>query len=180
MLKKQAFLLYCLVACAALSAACVKHNQGETGPGSPSSVVESMLARAVKESRSDLGMLARARGGGETPPKLPPADASLSRELTMSWVGPADTAVRELCRQTDYTFEENGRRRVQYPSVTFSVVNRAAYYILEDLAWQVRPQFVLQVDTTRRTITLSGAGGTGADPFADTAAKPAKKKRGGK
>jgi hypothetical protein len=176
-------LLFCLCA-SLLTAACKRAPGEESSLDAASSVVESMLTRAVADSRADLGTLARVRGGGESPPKLPPADAALSREFTMTWTGPADTAVKEVCRLVDYRFEENGRKRVQYPSVVVTVTNRAAYYVLEDLSWQVRPHYVLSVDTARRVVTLSGAGGTGADPVPESSApakqETKKKKKGSK
>jgi hypothetical protein len=172
------YIVIIMITASCLFAGCAKRDTADVGAGEAGSVVEQMLAGAVRESRLDLAALARARAGTEAPPKLPAPDAAMCRKITMSWVGPADTALKELARLTDYRVEENGRRRIRFPSVVVSVVDKAAYSVLEDLALQVRPQFILSLDTARRVITLSGAGGSGADPIPDAPKKTPRKTRG--
>jgi hypothetical protein len=181
MMKKQIIIL---AMTATISSGCVAKNSSEQQQADITSLVGQTLLRAVEESRADLSMLARARGGPSgnyaasgpkgTRPVFPLPDAALSREISMSWIGPANTALRELCRQIDYRFEENGRRHVQYPSVVVSAVDKAAYNILESLSWQVLPTYVLSIDTTRRVVTLSGTDAGDAVPPQET---PNKKRR---
>jgi hypothetical protein len=144
-----------------------------------SAVVAQTLHRASEDTQKALSMLARTRGSAEKA-VLPSPDAALMREVSISWTGPADTALRELALKAGYSFVENGKRRAEAPPVTVNASSKSIYSLFEDIAWQVQPLCVLQINTQARTISLSGSGSLAPPSLGDKARAALKKKTGGK
>ncbi len=120
--------------------------------------VQSVLGQAAEESHANLAMLARLRGKGITP-VLPPPDPALGSKLTVSWTGPADEILKEICLQVGYKYREVGRKRAQTTPVVVKAFDVPAYDIIEDVAWQVQPHLAVRVNTVDKSISLSGTGG---------------------
>ena len=118
------------------------------------------LGDAAQIAHGELAMLAKLRGQG-LQPLLPPADPSLSQPVSISWTGPAEGAVKEICLQLGYRYQEAGKPSAQILTVVVRGLNRPAHVLLEDIAWQVQPQAVLRVDPIGRVITLARTVSTG-------------------
>ena len=71
-------------------------------------------------------MLAKLRGQG-LQPLLPPADPSLSQPVSISWTGPAEGAVKEICLQLGYRYQEAGKPSAQILTVVVRGLNRPAH-----------------------------------------------------
>jgi hypothetical protein len=99
-------------------------------------------------------MLAKLRGEG-LQPLLPPPDPALAQRVDISWSGPADGALKQICLQVGYRFRALGTPSAQALVVIVRGTDRAAYSLIEDIAWQVQPQAVVQVDPIGRIITLA-------------------------
>lgn len=149
MFRKSVLLLCC---CLSL-AACAK-KAGSPAASSPADFVAVTLGEAAEQAHGELAMLAKLRGQG-LQPLLPPPDPSLEKLISVSWTGPADGALKEICLQTGYRYQEMGAPSAQAPVVVVHGLNRPAYSILEDVAWQIQPQAVLRVDPIGRVITLA-------------------------
>jgi hypothetical protein len=100
-------------------------------------------------------MLAKLRGQGLQPLLLAP-DPALDKPVSISWSGPASGALKEICLKTGFRYQEKGKPSAQRLTVVVNGLNRPAYDIIEDIAWQVQPQAVVQVDSIGRVITLAG------------------------
>ena len=111
------------------------------------------LGQAAEEAHSDLAMLARLRGQG-LQPLLPPPDASLAEKTSISWTGPAEGALKQICLNIGYKYRETGTPSAQELSVVVHGLDKTAQELLEDIAWQIQPQAVLRVDPLNRQITL--------------------------
>ena len=154
-MKKVCLLLMCCLA----ATACAKKT--ETPATSPADFVAVTLGDAAETAHSELAMLAKLRGQG-LQPLLPPSDPSLSQPVSIAWTGPAGGALKEICLQLGYRYQEVGKPSAQTLTVVVRGLNRPAHALLEDIAWQVQPQAVLRVDPIGRVITLartSKAGG---------------------
>jgi len=116
------------------------------------------LGNAAEEAHSELAMLARLRGQG-LQPLLPPQDPDLDRAVSVSWTGPADGALKEICLQLGYRYREVGSPSAQALNVVIRGLNRPAHELLEDIAWQIQPQAVVRVDAINRVITLAKTSG---------------------
>jgi hypothetical protein len=137
--------------CCCLAAACAK----QTPPAShPSDFVAVTLGQAAEQAHGELAMLAKLRGQGLVP-LLPAPDPSLDKPVSVSWTGPADGALREICLQTGYRYQEVGKPSAQALVVVVHGLSRPAHVLLEDIAWQIQPQAVLRVDPIGRVITLA-------------------------
>jgi len=150
-------LLLCLCCC--LACACAKR----TAPppvSAPADFVAVTLGEAAEQAHSELAMLAKLRGQGVTP-LLPAPDPSLERPVSVSWTGPADGALKEICLQIGYRYQEMGAPSAQALVVVVHGLNHSAYRLLEDVAWQIQPQAVLRVDPVGRVITLARTTATG-------------------
>ena len=112
------------------------------------------LGLAAEEAHSDLAMLARLRGQG-LQPLLPPPDASLAEKTSISWTGPAEGALKQICLNIGYKYRETGTPSAQELSVVVHGLDKTAQELLEDIAWQIQPQAVLRVDPLNRQITLA-------------------------
>ena len=145
-MKKSILLLLCCCL-----AACAK----QPPPVSPSAdFVAVTLGEAAEQAHGELAMLARLRGQG-LQPLLPPPDPSLEILVSVSWAGPAAGALKEICLQTGYRYQELGSPSAQALVVVVHGMNRRAYQALEDIAWQIQPQAVVRVDPIGRVITLA-------------------------
>ena len=69
--------------------------------------------------------------------------------------GPAAGALKEICLQLGYRYEEMGSPSTQSLNVVVRGLNRPAHVLLEDIAWQLQPQATLRVDPISRVITLA-------------------------
>ena len=112
------------------------------------------LGDAAQTAHGELAMLAKLRGQG-LQPLLPPADPSLSLPVSISWTGPAEGALKEICLQLGYRFQETGKPSAQTLTVVVRGLNRPAHLLLEDIAWQEQPQAILRVDPIGRVVTLA-------------------------
>lgn len=99
-------------------------------------------------------MLAKLRGQGMQP-LLPPPDPALGQPVSISWTGPAEGALKEICLKVGYRYRELGTPSAQPLVVVVQGSDRPAYTLIEDIAWQVQPQAVVQVDPIQRIITLA-------------------------
>lgn len=120
----------------------------------PADFVAITLGQAAEEAHSDLAMLARLRGQG-LQPLLPPPDASLAEKTSISWTGPAEGALKQICLNIGYKYRETGTPSAQELSVVVHGLDKTAQELLEDIAWQIQPQAVLRVDPLNRQITLA-------------------------
>lgn len=147
-----------LMCCLSLAACSQKAN-----PPAPDTVdfVAATLGQAAEQAHGELALVAKLRGQG-LQPLLPPPDPSLSLPVTIAWTGPADGALKEICLQLGYRYREMGTPSAQVVTVVVRGLNRPAYDLLEDIAWQVQPQAVLRVDPVNRVLTLARTMGTEA------------------
>lgn len=150
MLQKSVLLL-----CSCLVVACAPKAPVPTT--SPADFVTITLGAAAEKAHSELAMLARLRGQG-LQPLLPPPDPSLGQLVSISWTGPADGALKEICLKVGYRYQEMGTPSAQALVVVIQGHDRAAYTLLEDIAWQVQPQAVVRIDPIGRVITLARTG----------------------
>ena len=147
-MKKVCLLLMCCLA----ATACAKKT--EPPATSPADFVAVTLGDAAETAHSELAMLAKLRGQG-LQPLLPPSDPSLSQPVSIAWTGPAGGALKEICLQLGYRYQEMGAPSAQSLVVVVRGINRPAHVLLEDIAWQVQPQAVVRVDPISRVITLA-------------------------
>lgn len=141
-----------LLSCCCLSlAACAKQIPPVSAPAD---FVAVTLADAAEQAHGELAMLAKLRGQGLTP-LLPPPDPSLEKLVSVFWTGEASGALKEICLQTGYRYQEKGAPSAQDLVVVVHGLNRRAYDVLEDIAWQIQPQAVVRVDPVSRVITLA-------------------------
>ena len=147
-MKKVCLLLMCCLA----ATGCAKKT--ETPATSPADFVAVTLGDAAETAHSELAMLAKLRGQG-LQPLLPPSDPSLSQPVSIAWTGPAGGALKEICLQLGYRYQEMGAPSAQSLVVVVRGMNRPAHVLLEDIAWQVQPQAVVRVDPISRVITLA-------------------------
>ena len=155
MLRRCAFIICCFVL-----AGCAGKKPTQD-PTNPADFVTVTLGDAAQIAHGELAMLAKLRGQG-LQPLLPPADPALGQPVSISWTGPADGALKEICLSVGYRFQEVGSPSAQALMVVVRGLNRPAHVLLEDIAWQVQPQAVVRVDPIGRVITLartSKAGG---------------------
>ena len=148
MLRRCAFILCCFAL-----AGCAGKKPAQD-PTSPADFVAVTLGDAAQTAHGELAMLAKLRGQG-LQPLLPPADPSLSQPVSVSWTGPAEGALKEICLQLGYRYQEMGAPSAQSLVVVVRGMNRPAHVLLEDIAWQVQPQAVVRVDPISRVITLA-------------------------
>lgn len=134
-----------------LTGGCAHKAQQQSAPAD---FVAITLGQAAEEAHSDLAMLARLRGQG-LQPLLPPPDASLAEKTSISWTGPAEGALKQICLKIGYKYRETGTPSVQELSVIVHGLDKTAQELLEDIAWQIQPQAVLRVDPLNRQITLA-------------------------
>ncbi|MDR2820403.1 MAG: DotD/TraH family lipoprotein [Desulfovibrio sp.] len=134
-----------------LCAACAKKTNVLTNPDD---FVAVTLGNAAEQAHGELAMLAKLRGQG-LQPLLPPPDPSLTKAVSVSWTGPADGALKEICLQTGYRYQIMGTPSAQALVVVVHGLNRPAYDLIEDIAWQIQPQAVVRVDPIGRVITLA-------------------------
>ena len=142
-----------LVCCCLALAACAKKAASPV-TGSPADFVAVTLGDAAEQAHSELAMLAKLRGEGMQP-LLPPPDPSLNKPVSVAWTGPAAGALKEICLQLGYRYEEMGSPSTQPLTVVVRGLNRPAHVLLEDIAWQIQPQAALRVDPISRVITLA-------------------------
>jgi len=146
-MKRLLILLCCCLACA-----CTKKAQPPVSQ--PSDFVAVTLGDAAEQAHGELAMLAKLRGQG-LQPLLPSPDPSLEKLVSVSWTGPAAGALKEICLQIGYRYQEMGAPSAQAQVVVVHGLNRRSYDLLEDIAWQIQPQAVLRVDPIGRVITLA-------------------------
>ncbi len=140
-----------ILSCLALSACAQK-----AAPPVPPSVdfVSATLGQAAEQAHGELAMLARLRGQG-LQPLLPPADPSLAQPVSINWTGEVSGALKAICLHIGYRYRETGAPSAQAMPIVVHGLNRPAYELLEDIAWQIQPQAVLRVDAVNRVLTLA-------------------------
>ena len=142
-----------LLCCCLFATACAKPVK--TPPSSsPADFVAVTLGDAAEQAHSELAMLAKLRGQGMQP-LLSPPDPSLEKPVTIVWTGPANGALKEICLQLGYRYQEVGSPSAQSLVVVVRGMNRPAHVLLEDISWQIQPQAVVRVDPISRIITLA-------------------------
>ena len=156
-MKKVCLLLMCCLA----ATACAKKT--EAPATSPADFVAVTLGDAAETAHSELAMLAKLRGQG-LKPLLPPSDPSLSQPVSIAWTGPAGGALKEICLQLGYRYQEMGAPSAQSLVVVVRGMNRPAHVLLEDIAWQIQPQAIVRVDPISRVITLARTSKAGERP----------------
>ena len=156
-MKKVCLLLMC---CFAVTACAKKTENPAT---SPADFVAVTLGDAAETAHSELAMLAKLRGQG-LQPLLPPSDPSLSQPVSITWTGPAGGALKEICLQLGYRYQEMGTPSAQPLVVVVRGMNRPAHVLLEDIAWQIQPQAIVRVDPISRVITLARTSKAGERP----------------
>lgn len=119
----------------------------------PVDFVAMTLGQAAEEAHSDLASLASLRGKG-LEPMLPPPDPALAERMSITWTGPADEAIKQVCLQVGYKYREMGSPSAQELAVIVNGLDRPAHELLEDIAWQIQPQGVLHIDPINRVVTL--------------------------
>ena len=150
---RKTVLLVCCCLCPCLSLAACAKKAASPVTGSPADFVAVTLGDAAEQAHSELAMLAKLRGQG-LQPLLPPPDPSLKQPVSVAWTGPAAGALKEICLQLGYRYEEMGSPSAQSLTVVVRGLNRPAYVLLEDIAWQIQPQAVLRVDPISRVSPL--------------------------
>lgn len=148
MLQKTILILCCCL----LAVSCAKKPQRQEL--APSDFVTVTLGGAAEKAHNELAMLAKLRGQGMQP-LLPPPDPALGQPVSISWTGPAEGALKEICLKVGYRYRELGTPSAQPLVVVVQGSDRPAYTLIEDIAWQVQPQAVVQVDPIQRIITLA-------------------------
>ena len=148
MLKKTVFLLCFSLALGACT------NKAELPQYQPDDFVALTLGNAAEQAHGELAMIARLRGQG-LQPLLPPQTPDFDKPLSVSWTGPANGALKEICLQLGYRYREMGSPSAQSLNVVIHALNRPAHELLEDIAWQIQPQAFVRVDSINRTITLA-------------------------
>lgn len=152
MFQRFAMCLCCLWLCACAG----RENASSVPP--PADIVSTTLGQAAEQAHEDLAMVARLRGQGMQP-LLPPPDPALQRPVSVAWTGPMEGALKEICLQVGYRYQEVGRPSAQTMTVVVRGQNRPAYELLEDIAWQAQPLAFVRVDPINRTITLARTSG---------------------
>ena len=132
MFQRFAMCLCCLWLCACAG----RENASSVPP--PADIVSTTLGQAAEQAHEDLAMVARLRGQGMQP-LLPPPDPALQRPVSVAWTGPMEGALKEICLQVGYRYQEVGRPSAQTMTVVVRGQNRPAYELLEDIAWQAQP-----------------------------------------
>ena len=149
-MSKKILVLLC---CCLFSTACAKKSN-TAQPTSPADFVAVTLGEAAEQAHSELAMLAKLRGQGMQP-LLPASDPSLEKPVTIAWTGPANGALKEICLQLGYRYQEVGSPSAQSLVVVVRGMNRPAHVLLEDISWQIQPQAVVRIDPISRVITLA-------------------------
>ena len=90
-------LVLCL--CCLFLAACAGREQSSAPP--PADFVSTTLGHAAEQAHGDLAMIARLRGQG-LQPLLLPSDPSLNLPVSITWTGPVEGALKEICLQLGY------------------------------------------------------------------------------
>lgn len=152
-------LVLCL--CCLFLAACVGREQSSAPP--PADFVSTTLGHAAEQAHGELVMIARLRGQGLQPLLLLlPSDPSLNLPVSITWTGPVEGALKEICLQLGYRYKEAGTPSAQALTIVVRGLNRPAHELLEDIAWQIQPQAVVRVDSVNRVLTLARTSGAEA------------------
>ena len=99
-------------------------------------------------------MIARLRGQG-LQPLLLPSDPSLNLPVSITWTGPVEGALKEICLQLGFRYREAGTPSAQVMTVVVHGLKRPAHELLEDIAWQIQPQAAVRFDPINRVLTLA-------------------------
>jgi hypothetical protein len=154
MTRSIVLLLFCC-----LCVACAKKTDSRRS--APADFVTVTLGNAAEQAHGELAMLARLRGQGMQP-LLPSPDPSLDKAISISWTGPANGILKEICLKVGYRYQETGRLSAQSMPVVVHGLNKPAHALIEDIAWQIQPQAVVRVDSVNRVLTLAGTAKAGS------------------
>ena len=125
-------LVLCL--CCLFLAACAGREQSSAPP--PADFVSTTLGHALQ-------------------PLLLPSDPSLNLPVSITWTGPVEGALKEICLQLGFRYREAGTPSAQVMTVVVHGLNRPAHELLEDIAWQIQPQAAVRFDPINRVLTLA-------------------------
>lgn len=140
--------LMLLLACSLLACA-KKQPQGET----VTDIVARTLVNAAEDNHRLLASIATLQGQPAIPRALPP-DPILAEPVTISWTGPANNALKAICLKVGYRFVETGKSKAQQPMIIAQAFNRPAFEVLEDITWQIKPEFALRISPEKKVIAL--------------------------
>ena len=131
---------------------------GEGGDRSPApppaDFVSTTLGHAAEQAHGELAMIARLRGQG-LQPLLLPSDPSLNLPVSITWTGPVEGALKEICLQLGFRYREAGTPSAQVMTVVVHGLKRPAHELLQDIAWPFRPQAAVRFDPINRVLTLA-------------------------
>lgn len=105
-------LVLCL--CCLFLAACAGREQSSAPP--PADFVSTTLGHAAEQAHGELAMIARLRGQG-LQPLLQPSDPSLNLPVSITWTGPVEGALKEICLQLGFRYREAGTPSAQVMTV---------------------------------------------------------------
>ena len=115
-------LVLCL--CCLFLAACAGREQSSAPP--PADFVSTTLGHAAEQAHGELAMIARLRGQG-LQPLLLPSDPSLNLPVSITWTGPVEGALKEICLQLGFRYREAGTPSAQVMTVVVHGLNRPAH-----------------------------------------------------
>lgn len=138
-------------------AAC-QHN-----PPNPQLVVEpdnvtTRLAVAADRAANALDTLAaieQVRTPTDLPPLASSAPPELRRSVTVNWVGPAETLVKQLADRASYRFVTTGNTPAVQIIVNINVRNQPVIETLRDVGLQLGSRAELKVDANQKVVELS-------------------------
>ena len=128
-------------------------------PAPDATPVARELQRAALDAKAALWQLAAIRqaqtgtglaenGGVWTTP------AGLDAPVSLGWVGPYQSLVATVARQTGYGYEPVGPPPVNALIVRVNAEQIPAIVVLRDASWQVRDRAALEIDEPRRTLRV--------------------------
>lgn len=124
----------------------------------PVDVVAVTLSEVAEMAHAELAMLAKLRGQG-LEPLLPSPDPALNKIIAVSWTGPAEGILKEICLKLGYRYKEIGTPSGQPLIVVVHGLLCSAYSLLIDIAWQIQPRAIIQVNSIQKVIILSRTAG---------------------
>lgn len=115
------------------------------------------VARATKllaEENRKLRELLQGRKRSLKMAPLPPPDSGTRKSLTFQWVGPAESALRELAKKAGYRFTVSSRPLPAQPLIVVVDERKTAIYlIIDNINWQLDSGAVV-LDHISKTVHL--------------------------
>lgn len=101
---------------------------------------------AIQQAKTGTGLL-ESPGVWTTP-------AGLEAPLSIAWVGPYESLVSTVARQTGYGFEPLGQAPVNALIVRVNAEQLPAIVLLRDASWQVRDRASLEIDDAQKMLRV--------------------------